>query len=90
MVRGARETATSALSFSIVLAALVSFDPRVRERFWTVFRDPAAGALSPMGDRISDLGNTLLIAARDQSIDNAPLLIFGVVSVALVLFMLRS
>jgi len=90
MVRGARETVTSALSFGIVLAALVSFDPRVRVRFWSLFGDPGAGMLSPLGDRFSDLGSALWMAARDQSIGNAPLLIFGVVSVVLVVFMLRS
>ena len=90
MVRGARETTTSALSFAIVLTTLVSFDPRVRARFWSVFADPAGGALSPMGERLGDLGNALWVAARDQSIENAPLVIFAVVGIALVLFMLRS
>lgn len=90
MVRGVRETATSALAFAIVLTALVSFDPRVRVRFWGMFGDPGGAVLSPMGDRLGDLGSALLMAARDQSIDNAPFLIFGAVSVALVVFMLRS
>ena len=90
MVRGVRESATSALSFSIVLAALVSIDPRVRERFWSLFVDPRGGALSPLGDRLGDLGGVLLAAARDQSIENAPLLIFSVVGVMLVAFMLRT
>ncbi len=89
MVR-ARDTVTSALSFGIVLAALVSFDPRVRVRFWGLFGDPGAGMLSPLGDRFSDLGSAIWTAARDQSIENAPLVIFGVVGVALVIFMLRS
>jgi hypothetical protein len=90
MVRGARETATSALSFAIVLTALVSFDPRVRVRFWSVFSDPGSAALSPLGDRLGELGKTVWMAARDQSIDNAPWLIFSVVGIALVVFMFRS
>lgn len=90
MVRGVRESATSALSFSIVLAALVSIDPRVRERFWSLFENPTEGALLPLGDRLGDLGSVLLSAARDQSIENAPLLIFSVVGVMLVAFMLRT
>lgn len=89
MVRGARESVTSALSFGIVLAALVSYDPRVRVRFWSLFGDSGATALSPFGDRLSDLGGVLLTAARDQSIENAPLLIFGTVGLMLVVFMLR-
>lgn len=90
MVRGVRETATSALSFGIVLAALVSFDPRVRVRFWSVLGDPSGGMLAPMSDRLGELGNAILTAARDQSLDNAPFLVFAVVGVALVVFMLRS
>jgi hypothetical protein len=90
MVRGARETAMSALSFGLVLIALVSFDPRVRVRFWSVFSDPAGAALSPLGDRLGDLGNALWVAVREQSIDNAPWLIFSVVGIALVFFLFRS
>lgn len=90
MVRGARESVTSALSFGIVLTALVSFDPRVRVRFWSLFGDSGGGVLSPLGDRLGDLGSALWMAARDQSIENAPLLIFSVVGVMLVVFMLRS
>ncbi len=90
MVRGIRESATYALSFGIVLAALVSFDARVRLKFWSLFGDPIGGVLTPLGDRVGDLGNALWVAARDQSIENAPLVIFGVVGVVLVVFMLRS
>ena len=90
MVRGLREGAISALSLSVVLVELVSIDPRVRERFWSLFENPSGGALGPLGDRIGDLGNVLLAAARDQSIENAPLLIFSVVGVMLFAFMLRT
>jgi hypothetical protein len=90
MVKGIRESGASALSFGIVLTALVSMDERVRGRFWSLFEDPSGGALSPLGSRISDLGSVLWEAARDQSIDNAPLLVFTAVGVVLVAFMLRT
>jgi hypothetical protein len=90
MVRGARETATSALSFGIVLMTLISFDPRVRVRFWGLFGDPSGAVLSPLGDRLGDLGGALWLAAREQSLENAPMLIFAVVGIALVVFMVRS
>lgn len=90
MVRGIRESGASALSFGIVLTALVSIDPRVRARFWSLFEDPSGGVLTPLGTRFGELGSVLWEAARDQSIDNAPLLIFTVVSVVLVAFMLRT
>jgi hypothetical protein len=85
-----RETGASVLSFTIVLAALISIDPRVRTRFWHVFEDPTGGALDPATDRLASLFGVIWEAARDQSIDNAPLLIFTVVGVVLVAFMLRT
>jgi hypothetical protein len=89
MVRYARESLTSALSFGIVLAALVSYDPRVRVRFWSLFEDQGATAFVPFGDRLGELGSVLWSAARDQSIANAPVLFFAAVGVVLVVFMLR-
>ena len=90
MVRGVRETATSALSVGIVLTALVSFDPRVRARVGSLFGDPGGQVLAPLSDRMGELGNVLWMAARDQSVENAPVLLFTVVGVVLVAFMLRS
>ena len=90
MVRGARETATSALSLGMVFSALVMFDARVRGRFWDLFSDPASGMISPFGDRVGELGNALWTAARDQSIDNGPMVLFTVVGITLVVFMVRS
>jgi hypothetical protein len=43
-----------------------------------------------MGERLSDLGGALWMAAREQSLENAPFLIFAVVGIALVVFMVRS
>jgi hypothetical protein len=90
MVKGVRESATSALSLGLVLAVLVSMDPRVRVRFRSLFGDSGAGVLSPLSDRLSDLGSVLWVAAREQSIENAPFVIFAVVGLMLVVFMLRS
>ena len=90
MVKGVRESATSALSLGLVLAVLVSMDPRVRVRFRSLFGDSAGGVLSPLSDRLSDLGSVLWVAAREQSIENAPFVIFAVVGLMLVVFMLRS
>jgi hypothetical protein len=90
MVRGARETTMSALSFAAVLTTLVSFDPRVRARFWGLFSDPGGQVISPLSDRLGDLGTAMWMAARQQSIDNGPFLLFAVVGIVLVVFMLRS
>jgi hypothetical protein len=84
---GIREGIVSAVVFGIVLFALVSFDPRVRDHVSDLF---ASGAVTPWGDRVSDLGGALISAVRDQSIDNAPLLVFATVGAVLTLFMFKS
>jgi hypothetical protein len=90
VIRGVREGAASAVSFGIVLAALVAIDPRVSDKVWNVMEHPSGEAIAPFSDRIGELANVIWMAARDQSVDNAPLLFFTVVAVVLVVFMLRS
>ena len=50
----------------------------------------ASGGVTPWGDRFGDLVNALWNAARTQSLDNAPVLVFVTVGTVLTLFMLRS
>jgi hypothetical protein len=90
MTRGLRESFVSVACFGGVLAALVSVDPRVRERVWAVVSDPSSGAVTPLGDRLSELFGAIWLAAKYHSIENAPLLIFAVIGAVLVIFMLRS
>ncbi len=85
---GIRDGAISAAVFGVVMFGLVSTDPRVRDHVSDLFGGSAA--VSPWGDRVSDLGSALLMAAREQSIDNAPLLVFATVGAVLTLFMLKS
>jgi hypothetical protein len=87
MVRGARESLTSALCFAIILGMLIALDARVRDRFVGVMHDAAT---EPWGERVGAFGAIILQAARDQSIEHAPLLIFSLVATVLVLFMLRT
>jgi hypothetical protein len=86
MKLGLRETIVSPAIFAAMLLMLVSFDDRVRERF----SDLIGGGVAPWGNRLADFGSALADAARYQSIENAPLLIFSVVGAVLVLFMFRS
>lgn len=90
MIKGVRESVASVLVFAAVLAMLVSIDPRVRARFVSLAADPTGSAITPLGDRLSDLSGALWLAAKDQSIENAPLLIFSVIGALLVLFMVRT
>jgi hypothetical protein len=83
-----RQYALSITVFAIVLGGLVSVDERVRDRFFAVVQ--GNDSLSPWGDRVSDLGNALLMAVRTQSIENAPLLVFATVGGVLFLFMFRT
>ena len=85
---GLRQTLLSSAVFSAVLLALVSIDPRVRDRITEL----AAGGdgLGPWGQRFSELGEALSLAVRHQSIENAPLLIFATVGAVLFVFMARA
>jgi hypothetical protein len=84
---GIRDGALSAIVFGLVLFALVSVDPRVRDRVSDLF---GSASVMPWGDRLTDAGSALWYAARTQSIDNAPLLVFATVGTVLTVFMLRS
>ena len=90
MKLGIRQGLASAAGFGAVLMVLVSIDDRVRERFSDLMAGRANGSLTPWGDRAGDLGSALVSAARYQSIENAPLLVFAAVGAVLVVFMLKS
>lgn len=83
---GIKQSVLSAMVFAGILAGLVSIDPRVRGRFAELVH----GGGTPWDNRLADLGGALLDAARYQSIENAPLVVFAAVSAMLVLFMWRT
>lgn len=84
---GIREGAISAMVFSAVLFALISIDPRVKSQVTESLRSGSAWSWS---DRVGEIGGALWTAARDQSLDNAPLLVFATVGAVLTVFMLRT
>ena len=84
---GMREGVVSAAVFGGVLFALVSIDPRVRDHISDLF---GGGSVAPLSARAGDLGGALWSAARHQSIENAPLLIFATVGAVLFVFMVRT
>ena len=43
-----------------------------------------------MRDWFGSLGSAIALAARDQSIDHAPMLVFTAVAILLVIFMVRT
>jgi len=86
---GIREGVVSATVFSGVLFALMSVDPRVRDHISDVIGGGGT-SVGPWSSRAGELGSALWMAARSQSMDNAPLLVFATVGAVLTVFMLRS
>jgi hypothetical protein len=90
MKRRTKETIGSLLCVAVILVVLVSVDPQVRMKAAAMLDDPVGGAVTPFGDKITDLGDALVDAIKSQSIDNAPMLVFGVVGAVLFIFMLKT
>lgn len=88
MKLGLRQAIASSAVFGAIFLMLLSVDERVRDRAADLFS--GGTGLSPWGERAGDLGMALINAARYQSIENAPLLVFSAVGAVLVLFMLRT
>jgi hypothetical protein len=74
--------------FAVVIGALVSVDQRVRDQFAHLVY--GGDGITSWDNRALDLGHAIVGAVRTQSIDSAPLLLFGVVGVVLFLFMVRT
>ena len=85
---GIREGAVSAAIFGGVMFALVSVDARVRDHVSDLVGNSAS--VAPWSSRFAELLDALWSAARYQSIENAPLLVFATVGAVLTVFMLRS
>jgi hypothetical protein len=75
----------------LLLVALVSIDDRVRERVTEILRTPPNSAeIAGTGAQAVQISNVVFKAARDQSVEHAPMVIFCVAATVLVLFMLRT
>ena len=88
MKLGLRQGLASAAIFVVLLALLISVDERVQGRFSELLYGD--GRMSSWGSRFADLAGALLLAAKYQSIDNAPMVVFAAVGAVLFLFMLRT
>lgn len=69
---------------------LVTIDSRVREQLSGVWGPSSAPAVATIKSRVREVASVVLSAARDHSLDNAPLMIFALAATVLVLFMLRT
>ena len=81
-------TAGSALA---LVLALVLLDDRVREQISAVFdpRHPTE-AFAGVSWRVSQVTAIVIAAARTQSFEHAPLVIFALAAAILTIFMLRT
>ncbi len=85
-----REGALSFAVFCGVLFALTTVDPRVRDRMSELVGSGSVSDVTPWTHRAGELGDALWSAARSQSLENAPLLVFATVGALLTLFMFKS
>ena len=85
--KGIGETVASVICFVAVLGALIATDNRIGQR---VSAEISTDALQGWGDRAGTVFNAVVGVARTQSIEHAPMLVFSIVAVVLVLFMLRT
>lgn len=90
MRRPFRDALLSVGALAVLLLTLVAVDDRVREQVSLRLAKPSSAELASAGERVRDLAAVVLEAARDQSLEHAPLMIFVLAATVLVLFMLRT
>jgi hypothetical protein len=88
--RAINHTLISGAALAIVIAALVLFDLRVRRAFASLVSDVPSSEFARAGSGFYDLGAIMLTTVHDQSIANAPLMVFVVIASVLMLFMVRT
>jgi hypothetical protein len=78
-------------ALAILLAVLVSVDERVRQQVSLRLTGGSAQAeLRGAGVQVQDVAAVIIDAARHQSIEHAPMMLFVVAASVLFLFMLRT
>ncbi len=91
MRRAMSEAMMTAGSALVIVIALVAFDDRVREQVSLLAVVAVDGRASPAwAIRLHAVSAVLIASAHQQSLAHAPLLIFSLAGIVLVLFMLRT
>jgi hypothetical protein len=90
-MRRARTWLTAATGVGVLVLVLALVDYRVRAEIGRLAsgRPPSQEVLAA-GENAQNLAYIVVHAVRDQSIEHAPLTIFGLVALVLVLLMLRT
>jgi hypothetical protein len=84
---GIRQAFASSAVFAVVVMTLASVDAGVRDRLSELL---SPQGVSSWGDRASSVGGAVIAAAKHQSIENAPLVVFATAGALLFLFMVRT
>jgi len=84
-----KDALISGAALIILLVALVAIDDRVRARVEAAVQGDLSSDVRSATSMASDVVGVLVIAARDQSIDHAPMVVFVFAATVLVLGMLR-
>ena len=87
---GLGELMGSLVCLTVVFGTLLAVDDRVREQVAQLVGRASEAPAATVGERVGALSDALVQAARDRSIDQAPLLVFSAVGAALLVFMLRT
>jgi hypothetical protein len=93
MVRYRRAFGDAMISISsvaLLLMLLVTIDPRVREQVAGVWSPGGGPAVMSARGQVREITSVVLSAARDNGVDNAPLMVFALAATVLTLFMLRT
>ena len=78
-------------ALGVLIAMLAAFDPRVREQIsLRVSAGQPAAQVANAEATVRNLASVVFTAAREQSIEHAPLVIFVLLATVLFLFMLRT
>jgi hypothetical protein len=90
-MRRARTWLTAATGIGILVIVLAFVDDRVREQAERIVhgRTPS-GEIAVAGEQAQDMAYVFMHAVRDQSIEHAPLTVFGLAALVLVIFMTRT
>ena len=82
-----RQALVSTAVFAAIVMALVTVDAGVNDRFQMLM---ASGDAVSWSARAAFFGGAVVSAARHQSLENAPLVVFATAGALLFLFMLKA
>jgi hypothetical protein len=87
--RVVKDALISGAALIILLVGLVAIDNRVRMRVEAAVQGDLSSDVRAATSMANEVAGIILVAARDQSIENAPMVVFVFAATVLVLGMLR-